>query len=238
MRRAKWCVSLGVEAMESKELLSGGVPTLTMNALNGVVGDVQRIMGNLVRTQNDAHASAALARLSARIPFGATQLNPTWQRDLSTFAAGKAPPGTLLKTQILRDLYNDVFQGVRNGEFRVVGPGSTIFYVLGPPPGVPAYDANSVNLVNDTGMPLSITAIYDNTGSHIPMYPQIATGATNYLDFGNSTPYQSIYIASINNATTYNYYLPTPGLGSPYNGEYFYITWNGSYYFISQNPPV
>lgn len=103
---------------------------------------------------------------------------------------------------------------------------------------MPAYDANSVNLVNDTGMPLSITAIYDNTGSHIPMYPQIATGATNYLDFGNSTPYQSIYIASINNATTYNYYLPTPGLGSPYNGEYFYITWNGSYYFISQNPPV
>lgn len=65
MRKPRARNVLSVEAMEERELLSGVMPVLTMNAYDAVVTDVRNVMGTLAKTHDLARAGASLAGVAA-----------------------------------------------------------------------------------------------------------------------------------------------------------------------------
>jgi hypothetical protein len=238
MRGRMRCVPTGVEEMEARAMLSAGLPTLTMNTLNGVAAEVQSIANRFATTDNTARANAALARLAARIPYGVQQLAPTWRADTALDASGTAQAGAVIGKQLLGALYRDVLQGVGAGTFRVVGPGSEIFTALSPGSGLPgsssaAYDAASVNILNQTTYRLNVRITLQ--GSTYPI-TQIISPATNpptyvLFDFGSmSTNSMTITVSNANGnyPPTFTYQLPQPGFNTGYHGAVFDITTMGS----------
>ena len=219
-------------------MLSATLPNLTMNRLNGVAAQVQSIANRFARTDNTARANADLSRLAARIPYGAQQLAPTWRANIALDASGTAQPGAVIGKQLLGALYRDVLQGVGAGTIHVVGPGSQIFTALGPGSGVPnpsptAYNAASVNILNQTTYTLKVQITLQ--GSINPITRMIAPGTNppRYVlfDFGStSTSYMTISVsnANANYPPTFVYQLPQPGFNTGYHGAVFDITTMGS----------
>jgi hypothetical protein len=245
MPRPRDGVSPGVEALESKELLSTAVPGLTMRTINRVVAQVETTLGKLARTQDTSQASARLDRLASKIPLGTTQLAPSWQDDLALYRPGIAQTVTSAETQILGGLYRDVIRGAQDGAFRVIGPGSTIFYVLSPGQGItgspaPTSSEDSVQIQNQTNQALTVTIELETGGYQQPTLTMtIPSGNNPYpsmlFDFMSSTG-ASMEITAIN-GTTESIQLdqPNPPPNYGYYGETFSISMMGQTYNIS--PP-
>lgn len=124
-----------VEAMESRALLSKGLPVLSMGTYAAVVSRVDRDLGALAKTGNLPLVTHALHQLSRAVPHGGDQLFPTWQAHLSIYQPTVPGSGSATEKQLLADLDQYIKQGVASGKFRVRGPGSTKFQ---PGPGNPA----------------------------------------------------------------------------------------------------
>lgn len=176
-----------MEALESKELLSAGLPVLTMRMVEHVEGRLSSIMGMLARTNDTARAGEALTALSRRIPFGGRQLAPALRFDLRLYQPGIEGSGNAMNKQVLGDLDRYLIAGVSGRTFRVLGPGSSIYYVLSPAPtptpmptpaptptpapgggnpggSAPTTTYSTVNLVNQYGSTLWIDLYYSNIG--------------------------------------------------------------------------
>ncbi len=232
MPRIKRSVSLRVETMESRELLSGVVPVLTMQTYNAVVGDVKNVMGTLAKTHNFSAAQLSLTNLSSSIPFGRQELSPTWVGDLGIYSPQVPRSGLAMQNQILGDLNRYIDGGVSAGTFRVVGPGSAVFGV--PQLRAPAVSAASVRIVNNTGLNITVVASLNGTAQRITQ--QIANTNTALFDFqSNSRNFISINISQTNGQTP-----PPPlfvGLNMPvggYFGNSYPISLFGGVYSVGQ----
>lgn len=232
MPRIKRSASLRVETMESKELLSGGLPVLTMQAYNAVVGDVENVMGTLAKTHDFRAAQFSLTKLSSRIPFGRQELSPTWVGDLGIYSPQAPRSGLKMQRQILGDLNLYIEGGVGAGTFRVVGRGSAVFG--GPQFKSPAVSAASVRIVNNTGLNITVVATLNGTAQRITR--QIPNTNTALFDFQSSSGnFISINISQTNGRTP-----PPPlfvGLNKPiggYFGKSYPITLFGGVYSVGQ----
>lgn len=113
--------------MESRALLSRGLPVITMGTYAAVVSRVDRDMGALAKTGNLPLVTHALHQLSRAIPFGGHQLFPTWQAHLSIYQPTVPGSSAAAEKQLVADLNQYVKEGVTSGKFRVIGPGSAAF---------------------------------------------------------------------------------------------------------------
>jgi hypothetical protein len=145
----------------------------------------------MAKTRDVGRASAALTRLSSRIPFGARDLAPIWRNDVQTYDPHTAGSGKAAETLILGDLYDYVQRGVSGGEFRVFGAGSTIYYVFNrgsvgtSPPSMPvALSPDSVRIQNNNNFPLLITI--KEMGVNPGLTMRIGPKDTVPFDFGSN----------------------------------------------------
>ena len=232
MPRIKRGASLRVETMESRELLSGGLPVLTMRAYDAVVGDVKDVMGTLAKTHDFGAAQSSLTKLSSSIPFGRRELSPTWVEDLGIYSPQAPRSGLTMQGRILGDLNRYIQGGVGAGTFRVVGTGSAAFD--GPRFKAPAVSAASVRIVNNTGLNITVVATLNGTAQRITH--QISNTNTALFDFqSSSSNFISINISQTNGRTP-----PPPlfiGLNKPvtgYFGKSYPISLLGGVYSVGQ----
>jgi hypothetical protein len=223
MPRPKVRVALRVETMESRELLSGAVPVLTMNTYNAVVADVENVMGTLAKTHNFAAAGSSLAIVSTNIPFGRQQLFPAWQADLGIYSSQVVGSGLAMQAAILNDLNAYILAGVAGGAFQVTGSGSSVFNPR--PPVAAAPSRASVTIINQTPYQITVTATL--AGNPVPITRMIVKGASSLIDFNsNSNNVISINIQRTDGLSPppplTGYLLPRPVNG--YDGKAFPIT--------------
>lgn len=193
----------GLEQCEARSLLSGA--SLTTHTYNLVVANVHRIVANLIRTHDINQATASLNDLAAMIPSGSKDLAQTWQKDLANYNPGARGSGIAITRQLLNDLKQDVVEGVKAGEITVTGPDARLFNRLAHRPGTPGpprpqVAADSVNIANNTGISITVTAnlvgttqnitkvirgpgpvlfnFQSNTGNYIKVTIQPTTGST------------------------------------------------------------
>ncbi|MHB1557611.1 MAG: hypothetical protein ACYC61_09040 [Isosphaeraceae bacterium] len=257
MRRGTRKLSPCMEALEAKELLSAGLPVLTMHTVEHVEGRINAIMGMLARTNDRARAGEALTTLSRTIPFGARQLAPAWRFDLRLYQPVIAGSGNAMNKQVFGDLDRYLIAGVSQRAFRVLGPGSSIYYVLSPAPtptpppktptpppatgggnpggSAPTATYSTVNLVNQFGSTLWIDLYYSNIGPagwqavSVPPYSAFTVQGSN----------ESLWIAIWKNSSTNrppDFTASTNYTGFQMNGGTITITSLGGFPNISVTP--
>ncbi len=142
-----------------------------------------------------------------------------------------------MQRQLLRDLTSYAVAGVADGAFRVIGPGSAAINraALLSGSGSTAVSAASVNIVNNTGFAITVTAFLNGTTQQIT-HP-IAIGGKVLFDFQSS----SMNFISINIRRTDGGQPPPPFLGaslgrpiSGYFGTSFPITVFGGVFSVGQ----
>ncbi len=215
MPRSKRSVSLRVESMESRALLSGVLPVLTVQTYDTVIADVKNVMGTLAKTHNFSAAQHSLTQLSFKIPFGGQQLSPTWIADLGIYSAQVPRSGLAMQNQILVDLNQYIEAGVTAGTFRFAGSGSSAFNRVGV--GAPAVSAASVTIVNNTG--LNITVVASLNGAMQRITKSISIGGKALFDFQSN----SSNFISVNISRTDGQQPPPPlsvGLNRPVSGYF------------------
>lgn len=222
MRRAITRTSLQVEAVEARWLPSGITPVLTSRMYDTIAADVTQVVARLVRTHDAARAVDSLRNLSARIPFGSSQLASAWMSDLASYEPAMPGSGRATAKLLLADLKRDVAAGVAAGAIRVIGRHAAAF----PRPGLgaPLSSLDSVRVANNTSLTLAVTVTLNNTGRSIPKTIP-SNGAPALFDFGTATGnFMTINIRNANGAS------PPPattGLNRPisgYNGALFRVS--------------
>lgn len=164
MRKSRAHLRPGTESLESRQLPTSLIPTLTMERLRSVEGEVYRIMGTLAKSGDFNAAEIKLIAGSTSIPFGRQQLADAWRNDLATIDSSIPGSGLSARRQMIQDLYQHVQAGVQSGEFRVVGRGSEAFNGLRPR--MPS-NVVSINFTNKTTNTLSVGG-YNPQGALIP----------------------------------------------------------------------
>jgi hypothetical protein len=235
VRKPRVRVAVGVEELEPRELLSGVTPVLTMHTYNAVTAEVRDVIGRLSRTHDVGRAAAGLEKLAAEVPFGRQQLLPDWLGDLGGYSRQVPGSGLAVEREILSDLNRDILSGVSSGEFKVTGPGSAAFR-SGHVPGVgaPVVSVASVNIVNSTGLNITVSAFLTGTSQSITK--PIGVNGSALFDFGSS----SNNFISINIARSDGRQPPPPSTGnilnrpiSGYNGKSFTVSVFSNFFSVS-----
>jgi len=239
--------------MEPRTLLSTGVPLLSGHALQVVVHEVRSIVGTLARTGNTSRASAALTRLSSRIPSGPQELAPTWRGELAFYRPGTPGSGMATETRIIGDLYRYVRGGSESaGGSQVTAPVSTTQPTSNPgtvgagatgatgDSGVPtpAQSLDSVSIQNTTGLDLRVTVYLRVAQVQQPWITEIIPAGSPIVDFnfGSATgAFMTMNVSMANDSQT-----PPPFLNvaldqpiSGYDGTLFTISLFSGYFSIT-----
>jgi hypothetical protein len=106
-----------LESLEGKTLLSG-LPVLTSNTFNQVLHLIDRAAGTYARTHSAAQFDAALSQISTKLPYGHSQLYPTWQGDESIYDPTVPGSGPAMVKQIKADLKDYVTTAVAAASIR------------------------------------------------------------------------------------------------------------------------
>lgn len=117
MRTQRRRIVLGIEALEGKAVPSSGLPILTHHTLNQVFHQIDQAAGTYAKTRNPNQFDANLSRISYRIPYGHTQLYPSWQSDEYIYDPSVRGSGVQMVQQIKQDLASYVRYGVSSGSF-------------------------------------------------------------------------------------------------------------------------
>ncbi|SIO35613.1 hypothetical protein SAMN05444166_4050 [Singulisphaera sp. GP187] len=230
MRKPSARTTLQVEAVESRQLLSGLTPVLTSRTYETVAADVATVVARLAKTHNTAQAENSLTRLSTRIPFGRTELASAWISDLASFNSAVPGSGRATVRLLLADLNRDVAAGVATGAIRVTGKHAAAF----PGPGVvaPQSSLDSVRVANNTSLTLTVTVNLNNTGQSIVKTIPKNT-APVLFDFGAATGnFMTINIRNANGTSPPPY---TTGLNRPisgYRGALFSVSVFAGYFSV------
>jgi hypothetical protein len=189
VRKLKGRVAPRVEALESRECLSGASPVFTMRAYRVVTAEIRGIVRALARTHDVDRARTALTLVASQVPYGRQQLLPAWQDDLATVGGRGGGFARILKKALIMDLKQDLVAGVAAGLFDVIGPGSSAFHHKGLGGGGAggglASSIASVTLVNNTGLNLTVTASLNGTSQTITK--PIGANSSALFDFGSSS---------------------------------------------------
>jgi hypothetical protein len=120
MSRSHRRFQAGLESLEGKTLLSG-LPVLSSSTFNQVVHLIDRAAGTYARTHNATAFDNALSQISFKVPYGHSQLFPTWQGDESIYDPTVPGSGAQMVKQIKSDLVSYVQTSVSVGTFAVRG---------------------------------------------------------------------------------------------------------------------
>jgi hypothetical protein len=96
---------------------SGAAPTpvLTQHTLNQVEHQIDQAAGTLAKTHNENAFAGRLAQISYEIPYGHTQLLPTWQSDMGIYDPSEPGSGVMMVGQLKSDLLSYVHTAVASG---------------------------------------------------------------------------------------------------------------------------
>lgn len=186
----------GLEVIEERALLSSAAPLLSPHALDGVVREVRGIMSTLARTGDASRASAALTRLSGRLPSGAAELATAWQGDVGLYRPHHAGSVVVAEARIIDDLDQYDRSGVvatppASGSGVVTSPSPAPAPVAGGTSNpAPAPSLDSVTIQNTTGLALTVTVHLDVPQVQKPWITETipAQGKTTALfNFGTAT---------------------------------------------------
>jgi hypothetical protein len=111
---------MNVESLEGRALLST-LPVLSSSTFNQVVRLIDRSAGTYARTHNAAAFAAALSNISFKIPFGHSQLYPTWQADEAIYDPTVPGSGAQMVKQLKADLVSYVQTAVASASISVKG---------------------------------------------------------------------------------------------------------------------
>ena len=92
-----------LESLEGKALLST-LPVLSQTTFNGVLHQIDKAAGTFAKTHNPNAFDAALSQISYKIPYGHSQLYPTWQADESIYDSTVPGSGQQMVQQLKTDL--------------------------------------------------------------------------------------------------------------------------------------
>lgn len=231
--------TLGLEECEARSLLSGA--TLTTHTYNLVVANVHRTVANLIRTHDINQATASLNQLAAMIPSGSKDLAPIWQRDLANYNPTARGSSIAITRQLLNDLKQDVVEGVKLGEITVTGPDARLFNRLAHRPGAPGtpgaprpqVSADSVNIANNTGISITVTANLVGTTQNITKTIR-GQGPVLFNFQSNTGNYIKVTIEPTTGSTPPTY---TTTLNRPIGGYYgtlYTVSIFSGYFSVSQ----
>jgi hypothetical protein len=105
--RTRRKLHVNVESLEGKALMSG-LPVLSLSTYNHVIAQIGRAAGTFAKTHNENVFVATLSQISHEIPYGHSQLFPTWQADVGIYQPGTPGSGTAMVKQLDVDLQSYV----------------------------------------------------------------------------------------------------------------------------------
>jgi hypothetical protein len=171
--------SPGLDALESRELLSTFAPlTIDSTTYRRVAAGIVHAVAVLARTGNVERVEGLLQSLSMRLPDGPQRLLPFWRSDLSGFDRNQAGAAIATRMRLLRDLDSHVLTGVKQGEFRFVGPGSARFAFAGQ--GLPQQSGFFV-VANQANIEIAITLTPKGGSSSETIRVRLDQGAKAYF---------------------------------------------------------
>jgi len=95
------------------------VPVLSQGTYNSALKQIDRAAGTFAKTHNPAAFDAALSKISYSIPYGHSQLYPTWQSDESILDPTVPGSGVAMVQQLKADLHDYVATAVADGSIRI-----------------------------------------------------------------------------------------------------------------------
>lgn len=234
MGRKKVACLLGLEECEARSLLSGA--TLSTHTYNMVVASLQRTVANLIRTHDVDQAKSSLTNIAAMVPSGSQDLGPAWLNALERYNPAAHGSGVAITKQLLKDLREDVVEGVAAGDLKVTGPDGPIFTRLANRSGLgaPQSAADSVTIANNTGLNITVTANLQGTNKSITR--TIGIRGSIPFNFGSNTNnYISVTIRRTDNGSPPSPYTTT--LNRPisgYHGKLFTVSVFNGFFSVSQ----
>jgi hypothetical protein len=111
---------MNVESLEGKALLST-LPVLSSSTFNQVLHLIDRAAGSYAKTHNAAAFDAALSNISFKIPYGHSQLYPTWRGEEGIYDPTVPGSGAQMVRQLKLDLVSYVQTAVADATIAVKG---------------------------------------------------------------------------------------------------------------------
>ena len=120
MLRATRRFQANVDSLEGKTLLSS-LPVLSSATFNQAMHQIDRAAGTFAKTHNANRFDAVPAQISVKIPYGHSQLLPTWQSDEGIYDPSVRGSGLSMVKQIKSDLVSYVQTSVAAASIAVSG---------------------------------------------------------------------------------------------------------------------
>ena len=120
MLRATRRFQATVDSLEGKTLLSS-LPVLSSATFNQALHQIDRAAGTFAKTHNANQFDAALAQISVTIPYGHSQLLPSWQSDEGIYSPGVKGSGLAMVKQLKSDLVSYVQTSVADASIALSG---------------------------------------------------------------------------------------------------------------------
>jgi hypothetical protein len=95
------------------------VPVLAQKTYISVLHQIDQAAGTFAKTHNPTAFDAALAKISFEIPYGNTQLYPTWQADESIYSPSVPGSGVEMVKQLKADLQSYVQTAISTDSIRL-----------------------------------------------------------------------------------------------------------------------
>jgi hypothetical protein len=114
MNRPRRKFQANLESLEGKALLST-IPVLSSGTYGQVLKSLDRAAGTFAKTHNANAFVGALSQISYKVPFGHSQLFPTWQTDVSIYDSTVPGSGVAMVQQLKADLKGFVSSEVAAG---------------------------------------------------------------------------------------------------------------------------
>jgi hypothetical protein len=118
--RTRRTYQASLESLEGKALLST-LPILTSNTFNHVLHQIDQAAGTYAKTHNATLFDATLGQISFKIPYGHSQLFPTWQSDEGIYDPTVPGSGLQMVNQLKIDLKDYVQTAVADGSIGLRG---------------------------------------------------------------------------------------------------------------------
>ena len=116
MLRTRRQFRANLEGLEGKALMSN-LPILTPHTLGQVVHLIDRAAGTFAKTHNENTFVGNLSQISYKVPYGHSQLLPTWQSDVGIYDPTVPGSGVAMVKQLKADLISYVQTSVAEGLF-------------------------------------------------------------------------------------------------------------------------
>jgi hypothetical protein len=98
---------------------TAAVPVLSTSIYQKEFQLIDRAAGTLAKTHNENAFIATLSQISTKIPFGHSQLFPTWQSDVGIYDPTVPGSGTAMVKQLKSDLTDYVQSAVSDASIRL-----------------------------------------------------------------------------------------------------------------------